>query len=235
MKKCSLALAITILTILLPVNNSLASNNIIHFSQNDPRWKNDQLGKSAFSDLVPNYSYTMGNAGCAITSIAMVLKSKGIDVDPQRLNWWLADHHGVSSYGFVIWNTITGYDAAITKINNYTYANWDAINSELDNGGAAVVGLRVGNNAHFVVITDKIDGQYYINDPWFDESKGKHIPLQNNITHSTKIYRTVTFETIPPPQAVGLSVSSTTFNSTTLSWTKNQSQYFSCRIQTLPR
>ena len=55
------------------------------FQQGDPRWSMELLG--------PTYD-TIGQAGCAITSAAMVLSSYGVDIDPQRLNQYLNTHAG---------------------------------------------------------------------------------------------------------------------------------------------
>lgn len=56
------------------------------YSQNDPRWKNDKLGKSK--------SWTMGEAGCFVTSGSNVLKAFGHDITPGDLNK-LATAHGL--------------------------------------------------------------------------------------------------------------------------------------------
>src|SRR4051812_39211369 len=47
-----------------------------HYRQGDAAWGNDLLGPT---------DGTLGHEGCAISSVAMVLQSYGIDTDPGRL------------------------------------------------------------------------------------------------------------------------------------------------------
>ncbi|MBO8170117.1 MAG: C39 family peptidase [Thermoanaerobacteraceae bacterium] len=66
------------------------SVDVPSFSQNDPRWADDHLN---------GCESTIGKAGCAVTSVAMVVKYFGVDTDPGQvnkdlgtdacpLNWW---------------------------------------------------------------------------------------------------------------------------------------------------
>src|SRR5947209_1044495 len=52
------------------------------FRQGDERWSDDPLGGVEDNG-------TIGGAGCAVASAAMVFKSYGIETDPQQLNWFL--------------------------------------------------------------------------------------------------------------------------------------------------
>jgi hypothetical protein len=47
------------------------------FTQDDPHWTLELLGPTL---------ETVGQAGCAVTSAAMVLSAYGVDTDPDRLN-----------------------------------------------------------------------------------------------------------------------------------------------------
>ncbi len=57
------------------------------FRQGDERWRADALGG------VPANG-TLGSAGCAVASAAMVFQFYGIDTDPQQLNWFLTATNG---------------------------------------------------------------------------------------------------------------------------------------------
>ena len=64
------------------------------FTQDDPHWTMELLG--------PTFN-TVGQAGCAITSAAMVLSAYGVDTDPDRLNQYLSTHGGYTDEGWVYW------------------------------------------------------------------------------------------------------------------------------------
>src|SRR5690242_18898603 len=49
------------------------------FQQQDPQWEDDPLG-----GVIDNG--TVGDAGCAVASVAMIFKSYGINTNPQELN-----------------------------------------------------------------------------------------------------------------------------------------------------
>ena len=56
------------------------------FRQGDERWREDLLG---------GVNGTLGEEGCAVASAAMIMKSYGVDTDPQRLNDFLTTHQGL--------------------------------------------------------------------------------------------------------------------------------------------
>ena len=67
------------------------------FRQGDERWSEDALGGVEENG-------TMGSAGCAVASTAMVFQSYGIKVDPQELNWFLTDTEGYTLEGWLYWD-----------------------------------------------------------------------------------------------------------------------------------
>ena len=71
------------------------------FAQADQRWKGDLLGTT------PN---TLGAEGCAVTSAAMALAFYGMDVDPQRLNRFLAEYNGYTERGWLYWEAAAEYE-----------------------------------------------------------------------------------------------------------------------------
>ena len=71
------ALAIWLLLVIMLSQASLA---VPFFSQHKSPWSGDPMGSS---------SCTIGDCGCAMVDVAMILKHAGADVDPKKLNIWL--------------------------------------------------------------------------------------------------------------------------------------------------
>ena len=51
--------------------------SLVNYSQRDPAWKALKMGKS---------SETIGNVGCALTTVAMLLSGHGYPETPKTLN-----------------------------------------------------------------------------------------------------------------------------------------------------
>lgn len=75
--------------------------NIPFFSQNNPAWKKDKVG------TCPNEIGGITGVGCAVTSLAMLLASKGVDVTPKSLNIWLSENDGYINGCQVSWKKAT--------------------------------------------------------------------------------------------------------------------------------
>jgi hypothetical protein len=127
------------------------------FRQGDPRWHNETLGGT---------SYTMGGSGCAVTSAAMVLKSYGIDTDPQRLNAYLTAHQGYVGDGYLVWERAADLgkgtlEKAYEDLPSYWRIDWQLIA-----GNPVIVRIHFPNGrTHFVVIAGKRGFDYLIRDP----------------------------------------------------------------------
>lgn len=89
--------------------------SVPYFSQRDSRWANRYLGYSS--------TLTIGRAGCALTCVAMALKFRGANVDPDQLNTWLKNNGGFGSDGVsIVWSVAAGY--------NWTcWLGWDGSNT----------------------------------------------------------------------------------------------------------
>ena len=145
--------------------------NVPQFLQSDPRWKNDPLGPS---------SDTLGQAGCAITSLAMLFQFYGVKTDPQQLNWYLTANDGYTPEGWVYWDRAT-WLAPLTV--NFRYENlpsYRLIDTNLAAGNPVIVRIRFPNGiTHFVVICGKDGFDYLIRDPsHFGAEKGIY-PLKD--------------------------------------------------------
>jgi len=139
------------------------------FRQADPRWHDDPLGDT---------KYTLGQSGCAVASAAMVLKSYGVDTDPQRLNAYLTAHEGYEGEGYLIWEKAAepakgGVEKAYEDLPSY----WQ-IDHQLIMGNPVIVRIHFpGGRTHFVVIAGKRGFDYLIMDPGAGWKRGLY-PLR---------------------------------------------------------
>jgi hypothetical protein len=142
------------------------------FRQNDPRWGNDPLAAGQSGD-------TMGSAGCAVTSLAMVLLFYGVDTEPQSLNRWLAKHEGFTPEGWLKWEVAAELDPKKVRFLYEDVPTYKLIDANLERNNPVIVRLRYPPNpdgtpgtTHFVVICGKDGHDYLIRDPGRGASKG---------------------------------------------------------------
>jgi hypothetical protein len=127
------------------------------FTQGDPRWDFDLLGPTAD---------TMGQAGCAVTSAAMVLSGYGVDTDPQRLNQYLTTHGGYTERGYIYWEKAADLSQGRIEKAYEDLPNYALIDQNLLAGNPVIVRLTLRNgHPHFVVIVGKEGWDYLIQDP----------------------------------------------------------------------
>lgn len=77
------------------------------FSQRDARWQADRLGTS---------SVTLGQAGCAVTALASLLRDWGAETDPQRLNAWLRVNNGFAQGNLLRWASVAALGAQFVEL-----------------------------------------------------------------------------------------------------------------------
>jgi uncharacterized protein YvpB len=166
---------------------SMPAMDVPYFAQNGPPWSTQYLG---------NNSFFIRNAGCALTSTAMVFKYYGLDVDPSGLNVWLTFNNGYDELGNVIWDkaaeisdnktvqTITldqanGVKNWATDLNSPTLADLEIINHQLRSGHPVLAkvwypDINFAGGWHWVVLTGFSDVEnmtvYTIQDPFLDYS-----------------------------------------------------------------
>ncbi len=144
-----------------------------YYSQRDTRWGNNLIGNS---------QYTIGEAGCLISSVAMVLTHKGNSQTPQSIA-------GNSSYFFdgnFLWSALTSLGFNTPSRTTDT----SKIDSALNSGKWAIVGISYSSNVysepfHFVVVTSKNGSDYNLFDPW----KGPNVSFNDNYSgnHITEV------------------------------------------------
>jgi hypothetical protein len=126
------------------------------YSQLDPAWQ---------ASVMKSGSDTIGAAGCALTSTAMLLNYYGSALSPAQLNSCLgarADPIDWKAVPNCTGGIVTGGDRL-----DFTWADLDAL---LASGRPAIVGmLRGQTGSHFVVVTSGGGGlaqNYHITDTW---------------------------------------------------------------------
>ena len=141
------------------------------FRQGDQRWRNDPLGGNADNG-------TVGSAGCAVASVAMVFQSYGIDTDPQRLNWFLSAFGGYTDRGWIYWDRATWWAPSRVRHIYEDLPSYELIDSNLARGNPVIVRVRFPSGiTHFVVIAGKDGFDYLIRDPGAGAVKG-YYPLR---------------------------------------------------------
>ena len=156
-----------------------------YFSQNDPKWKDMTIGLS---------NSTVDDYGCAISSVAMVFKYYGIDIDPGRLSkqpiYYRDLIYWPDQWRFLDLIKKTGH-----KYGGLTNGDWNLIDREIASGHPVIVFIKaLGRGAgHYVVIHSKDSKGYIVHDPvrWNGQS-GANIYLSTTQKYIGSIYKTNT-------------------------------------------
>ena len=121
------------------------------------RWGSKQLGTC---------SLTICRAGCAMSSVAMLLAGHGVSVDPASLNSWLDAHHGYADGCDIVWDAVDAFHKV--TFQGIETASYDTICAGLRAGHGIVANVRDGS--HWVLLTGCKNGVFTVNDPGFDQS-----------------------------------------------------------------
>lgn len=132
------------------------SNGWTMFKQCDSKWGSQELGTCS--------SNTICSAGCAMSSVAMILATKGSNKDPGSLDSWLTQNGGYSGGCNINWASVDalGYTTFVGK-QNPTY-------QEMCDGLSAKHGLvaNVHNGGHWVLLTGcNGNNVFEVNDPGY--------------------------------------------------------------------
>jgi hypothetical protein len=127
------------------------------FAQDDPRWGDLRLGPS------PD---TLADEGCAVTSVAMVLRYYGLACDPGCLDHFLARHEGFDDDGLLDFERVTAYAPAQIRLAYQGPLSHDALDRSIVAGHPVIVQLTLHDGGrHFVVIVGKEGREYLVRDP----------------------------------------------------------------------
>lgn len=143
-------------------STSIGMNGWASYKQCDSRWANQEIGTCS--------TQTICSAGCVLTSIAMMLKTKGAGVDPSSL-----DAHFTKNGGYV-----NGCSIIWAKADDFGKTSFQAIEtaseSEICNGLSQGHGIiaNVNNGGHWVLLTGCAgNGVFYANDPGYTRTTYK--------------------------------------------------------------
>lgn len=128
-----------------------------HYMQGDSRWADVRLGGT---------SDTLGDAGCAVCSVAMAATSLGAKVTPAELNARLIQSEGYTRDGWIIWDAIRkalDNRAEAVVAERPSHAELDAA---LERGEFPIVKFILWSGVtHWVVVVGKEGTNYLIHDP----------------------------------------------------------------------
>ena len=147
-----------------------------HFTQGDSIWA-DSLYDNSKTERI-------SGKGCALTAIAMVMKAFGVDVDPGSLNKWMKGKDGFDGLNVKWWsidgfagnNKVEyrgqegygiGYDKTTRRIIIPQPINLTDMDVHLNKGLPIIAQVLnpTTNNAHWVLVSSKRNGEYNILDP----------------------------------------------------------------------
>ncbi len=182
--------------------------NIVRYSQQDPQWKNDQLGSSSDS---------LGRSGCAVTCVAMLLSGFGDNETPGSLNQKLKSHGGYVGAA-IAWAAVSAIYSNVQFQNLVVCTDTDAPVDDIGNSVRAgqPVLLEVdsspapGLQTHWVVAYAKVGKDFLILDPWPYPSDTSDVSLMNRYSQGKELkqaikaavwYNITPASTTPPPAA----------------------------------
>jgi hypothetical protein len=124
-----------------------------HYSQQDPLWRNKQLGDG---------ECTIGDSGCFLTCFSMLT-----GIDPATLNDKVKVNGGFQG-SLLIAGVIPSVCPSL-YIDSTTFcmdnlAPLDIIDNAFTSGKSVIVGIN--GNSHYVILTGKVGNDYSMVDPW---------------------------------------------------------------------
>lgn len=182
-----------------------------YYNQGDPAWRDNlydfykKLSNNGKTIAQPEYHYKIYEKGCALSCMAMVLKSAGFDYDPLSLNnamdedeYWGKNDWG-NWTGAVDWRAVNDFGKHVINKEYPTLIgtekdNWKKrvpidirlIDDYLESCHYVIVLVENGNSNHWVFVTEKNDMQYRILDP--GNSNNKTLASYNNTIYRAVIY-----------------------------------------------
>ncbi|MCC7119717.1 MAG: SH3 domain-containing protein [Anaerolineales bacterium] len=139
---------------------------LVYFSQQDPKWKDETLGNGTGSD-------TIGYVGCALTAVTMLLDGHGYNETPKSLNQKLKSVGGFVGAS-IAWGAVNKIYPNVTLKAFIPCGNSDAplaqIDAALAAGQPALVQVdrspAPGIQTHWVVLYARKGNDYLMLDPW---------------------------------------------------------------------
>lgn len=141
-----------------------------YYNQRDSQWGNMLIGLS---------NITMADAGCLVSSVAMVAKHYGKNITPADIASSLAAFELTTAYLKKSWS-----DKGMSVSRSGFSPSEDKVNNEINSGRPVIVGLYGTYNypEHFIVIKGKDSRGYIMNDPFMENGNDK--PLTDKYSFS---------------------------------------------------
>jgi len=137
---------------------ALTLRDSVAYSQIDPRWKTDRLGRT---------SDTMGSDGCLVTATAMALTNLGFQTNPQDLNRRLTATDSYTSRGWLIWDGIRRVTDGRAIAQFHDKVDAPTIDKCMAEKAYPLVQFTLPNGrSHWAMIVHKDSrGRYHMRDP----------------------------------------------------------------------
>lgn len=150
-----------------------------YYSQRDSEWGNM---------LIVNSPYTLKDAGCLVTSVAMVAKHYGKNVKPSDIGSYSDAFFSTTGN---MWQTWSQNGISVTRASmSVTESN---IDSEINSGRPVIAGVYGSYSVpeHFIVIKGKDGGGYIMYDPFLENGGDgvKHLTDKYNFSDLRRIDR----------------------------------------------
>jgi len=160
----------------LHAESNTSSADWVLYKQCGESWSNDELGSAA--------GVTICDAGCAMTSVAMALKTRGAGVNPGSLNSWLRGHGGYVGGDNLVWASVNAF-GKMAMYNYYRgYGSFSQSNLQgvIAKGWPVVVNVRGGT--HWVLVTGYAGGSTFrVNDPGFPSTTYTYGEMGNFVVY----------------------------------------------------
>lgn len=164
----------------IQINNAVAVPSFPYLSQRDPAWKD--LPYDNASVWAGDQANTIERWGCAITSVAMVLREYGVkmpngdEANPDKINGWLLSQpDGYIGNGLLNWLAISRMTRE-SRESGHADKDLEFTKSFASPSDELTAGLFpiIDEGGHFVTLFDQSEDSYLLNDP-------------NNATRSSKL------------------------------------------------
>lgn len=145
------------------IGGGLALRDAVVYSQIDPRWKSDPLGKT---------NDTMGREGCLVTATSMALTNLGFQTSPKDLNNRLTETESYTKNGWLIWDGIRRVTDGRAVATYYDSVDAPTIDGCLRRGEYPMVQFYLpSGRSHWAMIVRHDANGYHMRDPLRTSSK----------------------------------------------------------------
>jgi uncharacterized protein YvpB len=166
---------------------------LVYYAQSDPKWKDEMVGFGTAKNE------SIGDIGCALTSVAMVLSGHGYTETPKSLNNKLKKIGGFAGSGIRWWDVNKLYPQV--RVKSFvrctdTPAPLAQIDAALAAGQPAIVAVDAtaapGYLSHFVVLIGRKGDDYLMLDPWpYQPDANKETYLMPRYSRGNPLQRSI--------------------------------------------